>query len=74
MDLYRLQDQMNRTQSHIAKIENSNRDLRRKVDLIRKKDPAAFDFRIRVQLGMLKEGELLYLEPEAQSQHKDFRN
>lgn len=61
-DLYRLSEQMEKTKLHVSKIEDSNRELRRRLDLVQKQDSAALEYRIRVQLGLMKEDEILYLE------------
>ena len=62
MDLYQMKQQMDRTKDHISRIEESNRDFRRKIDLVRKHDVGALEHRIRLQLGLLKSDEKLYLE------------
>lgn len=53
---------MEKTKLHVSKIEDSNRELRRRLDLVQKQDSAALEYRIRVQLGLMKEDEILYLE------------
>jgi len=61
-ELIHLKNQMSSTKDHTQRIEEANRDLRRRVELFRRADPSAKNFRFREQLGLIKEGELLYLE------------
>lgn len=57
-----MRSQMSRTKSHIAIIERDNQELRRRLNLAITEDQDAFDYHLRVRLGMLKPNELLYLE------------
>jgi cell division protein FtsB len=61
-EMRELQSQMARTQVHIRQIEDSNQELRRKVELFRKEDQSAANFRWREELGLIRKGELLYIE------------
>jgi|GEM_PF-5092720 len=61
-DLLQLRSQMSKTETHIHELEVSNRELRRKTDLLKSKSTDILEDQIRSSLGLVKPGELLYYE------------
>lgn len=59
-DWFHLKAEINDTELHIRQLENSNQELRRKVDLIRENSMSVKEDQIRESLGLVRKDELIY--------------
>ncbi len=62
-DWIRMHQQMESVQANITKIEESNRELRRRMDLLDSDSQLTVEHYIRSSLGWVRPGEKVYLEP-----------
>lgn len=65
IDLYRMLNQMSAAHSRIALLEETNKELRRRLDLLERDPKHSRWTYIRSQIGWVRPGERLYLEPQA---------
>jgi len=62
VDLLRLRRQMDAAKTQIATIEEENRRLKTQADLLETPTPALVEQELRLYLGWVKPGELVYFE------------
>ena len=67
LDLARLMGEIQDNDDHISELEQSNQNLRRKIDLLETGSEDVVEARIRAEYGLVKKNETLYLESSASS-------
>lgn len=61
-DLLSLKSQMNRTSDHIQTLEESNRELRRRMDIMAEMPTRILEDEAREKLGLIRQNEIIYFE------------
>jgi len=61
-DLLVLKAQMNKTSGHIQTLEESNRELRRRLDILAELPKRILEDEAREKLGLVRQNEIVYIE------------